>query len=48
MGFLWSFFKKSWFVVGDDVIAAIKGFFSSGRLLKSTNATIYHFGAKEG
>jgi hypothetical protein len=39
-GFPIEFFKKSWFVVGADVLDAIRDFFLSGRLLKSVNATI--------
>ena len=38
-GFNSGFFKKAWSVVGDDVLFAIKSFFSSGKLLKQVNAT---------
>ncbi|XP_059430260.1 uncharacterized protein LOC132163900 [Corylus avellana] len=34
------FFKASWSIVGEGVVAAIKGFFASGKLLKEVNATI--------
>jgi hypothetical protein len=39
-GFSADFFKAAWSVVGSDVVAAIKGFFLSGLLLKEVNATI--------
>jgi hypothetical protein len=39
-GFSAEFFKASWSIVGEDMIAAIKGFFVSGLLLKEVNATI--------
>jgi hypothetical protein len=39
-GFSTDFFKAAWSVVGSDVVAAIKGFFLSGLLLKEVNATI--------
>jgi hypothetical protein len=39
-GFFADFFKAAWPVVGNDVVAAIKGFFLSGLLLKEINATI--------
>ncbi|KAI9174132.1 hypothetical protein LWI28_012433 [Acer negundo] len=34
------FFKKTWDIVGEDVINAIQEFFRSGHLLKELNATI--------
>ncbi|KAK0607494.1 hypothetical protein LWI29_015785 [Acer saccharum] len=34
------FFKKTWHIVGDDVINTIQEFFHSGLLLKKLNATI--------
>jgi hypothetical protein len=39
-GFTTEFFKSSWSVVGEDVVAAIQSFFESGLLLKELNATI--------
>ncbi|KAK2641987.1 hypothetical protein Ddye_023750 [Dipteronia dyeriana] len=39
-GFNAHFFKKTWHIVGDDVINAIQEFFHSGLLLKELNATI--------
>ncbi|XP_059436754.1 uncharacterized protein LOC132169808 [Corylus avellana] len=39
-GFYADFFKSTWSIVGQEVVAAIKGFFSSGLLLKEVNATI--------
>jgi hypothetical protein len=40
MGFLLIFFKAAWSIVGKEVVAAIKGFFISGLLLKEANAII--------
>jgi hypothetical protein len=39
-GFTTEFFKSSWSIVGEDVVAAIQSFFESGLLLKELNATI--------
>lgn len=39
-GFSAGFFKDAWNVVGSDVIAAIKSFFSTKRLLSEMNSTI--------
>ena len=39
-GFSSLFFKKSWDIVGRDVMAAVTDFFSSGCLLKEMNCTI--------
>ena len=39
-GFSVDFFKVAWSIVGKEVVAAIKGFFISGLLLKEVNATI--------
>jgi hypothetical protein len=39
-GFSTNFFKFACFVVGQDVVAAIKDFFHSGMMLKELNATI--------
>ncbi|KAK2658719.1 hypothetical protein Ddye_005252 [Dipteronia dyeriana] len=39
-GFNAHFFKKTWHIVGDDVINVIQEFFHSGLLLKELNATI--------
>jgi hypothetical protein len=39
-GYSTDFFKGSWSVARDGVVAAIKGFFASGLLLKEVNATI--------
>jgi len=39
-GFTAKFFKKSWEIVGADVVKAVQSFFSSGRLLGQVNATI--------
>jgi hypothetical protein len=38
-GFIVSFFKKTWSIVGSDTINVIRSFFFSGRLLKQVNAT---------
>ncbi|KAI9176948.1 hypothetical protein LWI28_009034 [Acer negundo] len=38
-GFNANFFKKTWDIVGEDVINAIQEFFRSGHLLKELNAT---------
>jgi len=38
-GFIVSFFKKTWSIVGSDTINVIQSFFFSGRLLKQVNAT---------
>ena len=39
-GFNAHFFKKTWHIVGDDVITAVQEFFRTGLLLKELNATI--------
>ena len=39
-GYSAEFFKASWPIVGEEVVAAIKGFFTFGELLKEVNATI--------
>jgi hypothetical protein len=39
-GFPIEFFKESWSIVGAHVLAAIRNFFHSGRLLQSANAAI--------
>jgi hypothetical protein len=39
-GYNAAFFQKAWPIVGHDVIAAIKNFFRSGKLLKKVNSTI--------
>ncbi|XP_052201561.1 uncharacterized protein LOC127807600 [Diospyros lotus] len=39
-GFTAKFFKKSWEIVGADVVKAVQSFFASGRLLSQVNATI--------
>ncbi|XP_062155223.1 uncharacterized protein LOC133863288 [Alnus glutinosa] len=39
-GFSAGFYQKAWAVVGDDLCEAILKFFSFGKLLKETNATI--------
>ncbi|XP_028057938.1 uncharacterized protein LOC114261824 [Camellia sinensis] len=39
-GYPTSFFRKAWDVVGNDVVAAIKSFFTSGELLQEVNNTI--------
>lgn len=39
-GFPIEFFKESWSIVGADVLATIRNFFHSGRLLQSANAAI--------
>jgi hypothetical protein len=39
-GFSAYFFKSTWSIVGHKVVAAIKGLFTSGMLLKEVNATI--------
>ncbi|XP_074317710.1 uncharacterized protein LOC141653760 [Silene latifolia] len=38
-GYTSAFFKDSWDVIGEDVCAAIKDFFSTGKLLNQINAT---------
>jgi len=38
-GYPADFFKKTWDIVGQDVIATILNFFHSGKLLKSVNVT---------
>jgi len=38
-GFNAFFFKRAWHIVGDDVVAAVQSFFSSGHLLKEVNNT---------
>lgn len=40
-GFSASFFRKSWSIVGKDVIQAMKDFFRTERLLREVNATIF-------
>ncbi|KAK3204760.1 hypothetical protein Dsin_018806 [Dipteronia sinensis] len=42
-GFNAHFFKKTWDIVGEDVINAIQEFFRSGHLFKELNATILAF-----
>ncbi|KAK0594953.1 hypothetical protein LWI29_002093 [Acer saccharum] len=39
-GFNAHFFKKTWHIIGDDVINAVQEFFRTGLLLKELNATI--------
>ena len=39
-GFSADFFKSAWSIVGQKVVAAIKGLFTFGMLLKEVNATI--------
>ncbi|GKC01404.1 RNA-directed DNA polymerase, eukaryota, reverse transcriptase zinc-binding domain protein [Tanacetum coccineum] len=39
-GYTACFFKKSWSIVGKDIIEAIKEFFLTGKLLKEVNATL--------
>ncbi|KAL0292748.1 UNVERIFIED_CONTAM: hypothetical protein Sradi_6975500 [Sesamum radiatum] len=39
-GFTSSFFKAAWPEIGEDICAAVKEFFVSGRLLKQINATV--------
>jgi hypothetical protein len=39
-GYSAGFYHSAWEVVGEDVVDAVLEFFSSGRLLKETNATI--------
>lgn len=39
-GYTSTFFKKNWETAGKDLVAAIKEFFATGRLLKRLNATI--------
>jgi len=39
-GYSASFYHKAWTVIGEDVTDAILEFFSTGKLLKETNATI--------
>jgi hypothetical protein len=39
-GFSAGFFHKAWPVIGEDVTSAILEFFSSGKLLRESNATI--------
>lgn len=34
------FFRASWNIVGEDIIKAVKGFFSTGKLLKQVNNTV--------
>ena len=38
-GYTASFFQKTWHVVGNDVCAAVKSFFNSGKLLKEFSCT---------
>ncbi|KAL1205274.1 hypothetical protein V5N11_011557 [Cardamine amara subsp. amara] len=38
-GFTAEFFRRSWNVVGEDVVKAVQEFFCKGRLLKQWNAT---------
>ncbi|GKA26871.1 putative RNA-directed DNA polymerase, eukaryota, reverse transcriptase zinc-binding domain protein [Tanacetum coccineum] len=38
-GFTFSFFKKSWDIVGDDICKAVRDFFPNVKLLKETNHT---------
>jgi hypothetical protein len=40
MGILQNFFKASWSIVGKEVVTTIKGFFTSGKLLKEVNDII--------
>jgi hypothetical protein len=40
-GFSTNFFRKSWSIVGKDVIQAMKDIFRTGRLLREVNATIF-------
>ena len=47
-GYSVEFFKVSWSIVGKEVVAAIKGFFTSGLLLKEVNATILTLVPKKG
>jgi hypothetical protein len=39
-GYTAEFFEAAWHIVGKEVVAAIKDFFTSGLLLKEVNATI--------
>nr|GEX45881.1 putative reverse transcriptase domain, reverse transcriptase zinc-binding domain protein [Tanacetum cinerariifolium] len=39
-GFTAAFFKDTWYIIGVDVIKAVKEFFTNGRLLKELNHTI--------
>ncbi|XP_074291219.1 uncharacterized protein LOC141617994 [Silene latifolia] len=39
-GYSSKFFKDSWDIVGDDIIAAILDFFDTGQMLKQLNATL--------
>lgn len=39
-GFGAGFFKSSWNIVKEDITAAVKGFFRSGKILKQVNNTI--------
>ncbi|KAL0288698.1 UNVERIFIED_CONTAM: Retrovirus-related Pol polyprotein from type-1 retrotransposable element R2 [Sesamum calycinum] len=39
-GFSSGFFKAAWPVVGEEITAAVKDFFTTGRLLKQVNATL--------
>ncbi|GKA30820.1 putative RNA-directed DNA polymerase [Tanacetum coccineum] len=39
-GYSAAFFKEAWSIVGDDVIKAIREFFTNGKLLKELNHTI--------
>ncbi|XP_074301196.1 uncharacterized protein LOC141632554 [Silene latifolia] len=39
-GYSSQFFNEHWDIVGPDIVAAVKGAFSSGKLLKQVNSTI--------
>ncbi|XP_055962303.1 uncharacterized protein LOC130015686 [Mercurialis annua] len=39
-GFGSAFFRKSWNIVGGDIIKAVKDFFTTGKMLRQANATI--------
>ncbi|GJS82598.1 retrovirus-related pol polyprotein from transposon TNT 1-94 [Tanacetum coccineum] len=39
-GYTAAFFKDAWDIVGDGIIAAVKEFFTNGRLLKELNHTV--------
>ncbi|GJR80040.1 putative ribonuclease H-like domain-containing protein [Tanacetum coccineum] len=39
-GYTVAFFKDAWDIVGDGIIAAVKEFFTNGRLLKELNHTV--------
>ncbi|XP_050207374.1 uncharacterized protein LOC126656799 [Mercurialis annua] len=39
-GYNSNFFKKSWSIIGEDIIDAVKDFFRSGIMLKQANATV--------